>query len=188
MSMNITNLRVITGSSYEIVPGGLSPGKPQYLDRKYIFRDVPASLSECVYVMTCGCDKLIDEKHPLVRFTVDVPVEVIVLYATKFPRLPIWLQCFKQLPGQVTRLDSDTSVTKGFFNLYSRSFSPGEIVLGGCSPGEILTDSFAASGGATYCMFSFALREQSNSEVRHGTPGKQTGADQPATRSDFKAQ
>lgn len=155
--IKITNLVATSGKEYGI--NELLPNGKQYMDRDYTFNYIPDELKGCTHILTCGNDKLTDEKDLCLSFTVDAPVEVNILFADKFPTIPIWLNDFERVRLNVTRSDSDPSNLRGYFSIYRKRYPKGEIQLFGCSPSYFLKkDWFVESLGFTYCMYTIALK------------------------------
>ena len=148
-----------SGKTYRIAT--LAPGEKQYMDRKYRFDYIPAALQGCPHVMTCGDDKMRSEHEVCFVLETDRPVEAYVLYPDKQPVLPGWLNEYERMRMNVTRLDSDPSNLKGYFSIYRKSFSAGEIPFCGNSPDSMLAqERYVRTLAATYCMYSVALVEK----------------------------
>ncbi|MCT4645538.1 MAG: hypothetical protein N4A74_11185 [Carboxylicivirga sp.] len=155
--VKISDIHTASGKVYGI-NGLITKGK-QYMDRDYTFGYIPDELQGCTHILTCGDDKLIDEKDLCLTFSVDTPVEVNILFADKFPIIPKWLNDFERMRLNVTRNDSDPGNLKGYFSIYRKKFSKGTIQLFGCSPSYFLEqDWFVESLGYTYCMYTVVLK------------------------------
>ena len=83
------------------------------------------------------------------------------LYPDKQPVLPTWLESFERVRMNVTRMDSLPTTLKGYFSLYKKHFSAGEIKFYGNSPLAMLAqDWYVENVGTNYCMYSVAVLEE----------------------------
>ena len=149
---------IVTASSHEYGLGRLKQGEHQYMDRDYRFNYIPEKITDAVHIMTFGNDKLICEDEICFSFTALHDVDVFIIFADKFPVVPIWLDDFTRLRMNVTREDSSPETLKGFFSIFQKSFPKGKMELGGCSPKSMLTKDFSDSLGRGFCMYSVAVR------------------------------
>ena len=156
----ISNLWTASGRAYELVTNGPRPGTLQYIDRDYLFDQVPASIYGQTLIKVAGDDKMFEEGELCLAFDVDQAVTVCVLHADKFETKPVWLEDFANTGEKVTRVDSSDDTLKGIFTVFCKDFSRGRVELGGCLPAGFLTPAFRASGGTNYCMYSVVVTEQ----------------------------
>ncbi len=157
--LEISQLVSASGNAYEV--SSLKQNQLQYVDRDYQFDYIPDELAGALHIKTFGNDKLISENDLCVSFRVNCDVDLYVLYADKFPSLPMWLQEYERKRLNVTRLDSTPNNLKGYFGLYKKTFTKGLIELKGCSPQKMLEqDWFVKSLGYTYCMYTFVIVEK----------------------------
>jgi len=119
--VNISGTWVASGRSYQW--GWLAVGKPQYIDRGYTFRQVPASYRGLWYLQTANDDKL-ETTAEFIRFTVDRPATVYLAYDARVGNRPGWLNGWQDTGAQL--VTEDTS-----FTMLARDFDSGEVVLGG---------------------------------------------------------
>lgn len=152
----ITIESVVSGKPYAI--GLLTPGALQYADREYRFAYIPQALQGCPFILTHGNDKMADEASVCFTVQTDRPYEVYILYPDKQPVIPSWLTEYERVRMNITRTDSDPMTLKGYFSLYRKTFPAGRIVFYGNSPKAMLADeTYVASGGTNYCMYSVAF-------------------------------
>jgi hypothetical protein len=136
-------------------------GEYQYIDRQYQFNYIPKELNGCMHIKTHGNDKLIGENDICLSFEVNCDIDILILYADKFPLLPNWLDQYERTRLNVTRQDSRADNLKGYFGLYRKTFEKGLVKLFGCSPNKMLAeDWYKESGGANYCMYTVAILEK----------------------------
>ena len=154
---NIRITNVASGREYMI--GTFLPGEPQYMDRDYVFNYIPEELQGCTHILTCGNDKILPETEPCFTLHADNEVDVYVLYPDKQPVIPGWLKSFERLRMNVTRADSRADNLKGYFTLYKKHFSAGDITFYGNSPLEMLAKPwYVSTGGINYCMYTVAVK------------------------------
>ena len=147
-----------TASGREYGFSTLAQGQLQYMDRAYQFDYVPDALRGCAHVRTCGGDKMMGENEWCFSLACDRPADVYVLYADRQPQLPQWLWDFERLRMNVTHLDTMCDCLKGYFSVYKKTFSPGEIRFYGNSPLCMLEeDWYRDTKAAGYCMYSVAV-------------------------------
>ena len=139
--------------------GNFVPGELQYADRDYIFEYIPEELQGCQSIVTYGSDKMIGEDQPCFSIVSDTECDVYVLYPDKQPVIPEWLTSFERTRMNVTRTDSNATTLKGYFSLFKKHFSAGEITFYGNSPNEMLTNKeYVESRGTNYCMYSVVIK------------------------------
>ncbi|HBL77675.1 MAG: hypothetical protein A2W90_02800 [Bacteroidetes bacterium GWF2_42_66] len=156
--LKIDNLISSRGKEYRI--NKFESGEEQYMDRDYRFNYVPDELKGCMHIKTCGNDKLISENDTCMSFFSNCDIDVYILFADKFPVTPNWLESFERTRLNVTRLDSNSSSLKGYFCLYRKAFSKGQIILNGCSPIKMLErNGFVESMGSGYCMYTVVVKK-----------------------------
>ncbi|MBN2819756.1 MAG: hypothetical protein JXP36_12340 [Bacteroidales bacterium] len=157
--VSVSKLTSSRGKKYainRIVSGGY-----QYMDRDYQFNYVPEELNGSLHIKTHGNDKLISENDTCFSFVCNCDIDVYILFADKFPVLPSWLNQFERTRLNVTRMDSNAANLKGYFSLYRKSFSKGQVVLNGCSPTSMLEKKgFVESMGSSYCMYTVVIKEK----------------------------
>ncbi|MCH8745643.1 MAG: hypothetical protein IIB31_08350, partial [Chloroflexi bacterium] len=79
-----------SGSTYQVVDGGLNAGATVYIDRGYAFTSVPSSVAGTTYIVTANNDKQANQANFL-SFWVDQDVTVFVAYDSRASSLPNWL-------------------------------------------------------------------------------------------------
>ncbi|MEM9056383.1 MAG: Ig-like domain-containing protein, partial [Pseudomonadota bacterium] len=138
------NVSGLSRSDYEW--GVLNVSEDAYIDRDFIYSQVPEDYAGLTYLRTANDDKLAGG-DPFLTFTVDRPVTVYLGLDVR-AALPTWMQDWSNTGDQWITNDSS-------FDLYEKSFPAGEIALGsnGC---QISACS----------MYTLALRR----ELSGGTP------------------
>jgi len=118
-NLNISNLYVASGKSYEVVEG-LPDGNACYIDRSYKYRNVPDFLKGAVYIKTANNDKK-NMADPFLSFDVNTDVTVYVAFDNRVST-PFWLSDFSD-----TGYDLRTDV---WFSIYAKDFPAGSVTLG----------------------------------------------------------
>lgn len=102
----------------------LMSGKVVYGDRTYTFKSpVPSSLYNQVYIKTLNADK--DSTATSVKFTVNMPVTIVVAVSENMTTIPSWLAGWTKRADKLVTNDGTANRT-----LYEKRFSPGQITLG----------------------------------------------------------
>jgi len=119
----VTNLVVESGKDYEVIEDGLAVGGLVYIDRPYVFVDVPIFLRGATYIKTANNDKG-SRGSSFLSFDVDQDATVYVGRDIRIPEIPVWLLNFTDTGDEV--VTSDTT-----FRLFAKTFSAGAVTLGG---------------------------------------------------------
>lgn len=106
----------------------LQTGKTIYIDRDYVFTDIPPTYDGLCYVRTANDDKYYAGDQ-FTTFTVNKPVTVFVGYDPRNTVLPAWLHSWTATEDMLTATDVDP--TGGVLRLYRKDFPAGTIALGG---------------------------------------------------------
>ena len=106
----------------------LSEGDRYYTDRDYTLAVVPPSLESAVWIRTMNDEKAA-RREPLLTFEVTRDVVVYVGFDRRALHLPEWLRGCEEI-GDRVHVNGDVM---GFFELYRRRFSKGEVALGATS-------------------------------------------------------
>ncbi len=133
----------ITGTS---IPGyqwnTLQAGTAVFIDRSYVYTNIPGALIGAYVLQTANDDKAASGTNFL-SFEVNQPVSVYIAYDSRIPTLPSWLSGWTATGAQIT--DTDT-----VRDLYRKDFPAGTITLGG-------------NDGAAYSMYTVIVTgEQDN--------------------------
>jgi lysophospholipase L1-like esterase len=106
----------------------LGVGDLYYLDRSYTLTSIPPDLmgENVLWVKTKNGDKY-NTSPSFLQFEISQNVTVYVAYDSRASSIPTWLSGFTKTA--LTIGVSDTGL--GHFDVYSKSFSPGSVVLGG---------------------------------------------------------
>ena len=107
--LQITNLNVANGKAYQIVVGGLQNGAMVYIDRKYKYRVVPASLQSSTYIKTANDDKA-SNGASFLTFEVNQDVTVYVAHDDRITTKPSWLSSFTDTGDNL--VTTDTTVNR----------------------------------------------------------------------------
>jgi len=121
--LTITNVTVQSGHPYVVMYEALLPGAQTYIDRTYTFTNIPVSLSGATYIQTANNDKN-STGSSFLSFDVNQPLTVYVAHDDRITPKPTWLNSFTNTGGILITSDTD-------FVIYSHTFSPGTITLGG---------------------------------------------------------
>ncbi len=118
--------RATSGRHYE--PAILRAGMQCYTDQDYRIINLPLALSGFYGIRSANLDYGSDERR-LLRFKLNRPSKVYVIYQAKAEDLPLWLRGFQQEEG----LQVDIRTPGGLypFLVYSRDFPEGAFALGG---------------------------------------------------------
>jgi lysophospholipase L1-like esterase len=111
----------------------LDVGNRAYVDSPAFLSSIPAQLGEGIWIMTAAADYSVTGMEYL-RFDVDRPVSVYVAYDSSASSLPQWLapasgSGFQSVGESIDLADQGGAVAT--LDLYRRSFSAGQITLGG---------------------------------------------------------
>ncbi len=102
----------------------LEEGNPYFVDDDWVLTGIPDQLKDGIWIMSAKAD-IANTSPDFLSFTVDRMVDVYVAYDASAGQVPAWLNEFTPTGLKVyTNGASD-------FNLYTRSYNPGQIVLGG---------------------------------------------------------
>jgi hypothetical protein len=132
-------------SPSQYVLGALAVDSDVYIDRGFVFMDVPAQFRSLAYLQTANADKFVNAADAI-SFDVNGAVTVYVGYTVVSSALPAWLQSWT---------DSGLSIrTSGpDFRVYQKDFSAGQVVLGGNEMGfsmyTVLVTAQVGSGGGS---------------------------------------
>ena len=128
--MSFSELRVKGDKDYRFVEEGLADGKRVFIDRGYVFKNVPIFLRDAGYIITANEDKFNVDDY-FMSFRIGSPVFVYVAHDDRYTNKPLWLRkSFKD-----SRLD--VIIANVSYSLYERKFPEGTVTLGGnIAPGE----------------------------------------------------
>ena len=99
-----------------------------YTDRDYTIRNLPLELSGLHGIRTADLD-FDSDSEKLLRFKLDKPCKVYIVYQAKAHSLPRWLKGFTRHNDLQVDIDSPGGLYP--FLVYSRDFPAGAFVLGG---------------------------------------------------------
>ena len=119
----ILNLGVASGDLYEVVDG-LNIGSLAYIDRSYVYDDVPPDLIGSTYIKTSNGDKNFEGTDEFLVFDVNQDVTVYVAHDDRYSIKPSWLSSFAN-----TGLTLSISGA-GDFELFAKAYPSGTVTLG----------------------------------------------------------
>lgn len=117
----ITNITVSTLKSY--VLDVIDIGKLQYIDRTFVFNNIPTKYIGMNYIQTSNDDKAVTTPNFL-EFDVSKDVTVYISRDDRLTNIPTWLLSY---------IDTGDNIIGGggTFSIYAKNFSSGHIILGG---------------------------------------------------------
>ena len=122
----VSTISAASGRPYLAVDE-LADGERVYVDRTYVYRDVPASLQGQTYIRTANGDQAISGDPAFLTFNLSRPAEVFVAYNGSTP--PSWLmQAGFAATGDSLVVAKAREVNTYF--LYARSYPAGMVTLG----------------------------------------------------------
>jgi hypothetical protein len=128
VAAGVSNVRVATGKSYEVAPGGMATGAKVYIDRSYVTLWVPSIVEGATYIRTANNDKNASPgSTSFLSFDVDRDVVVYVAHDRRL-QVPAWLKSGFQDVG--TDIVNSDYYGKQYLRLFKRSFPKGRVTLG----------------------------------------------------------
>jgi hypothetical protein len=128
--LEISNLTVASGETYEIVKNGLQNGAVVYIDRNYTYSTVPTWLPGTTYIKTANNDKE-SSAASFLTFDVNQDVSVYVAHDDRITTKPSWMTSFTDT--------GDDFVSRG---IWKKDFTAGTITLGGNEGGSNYTSMY----------------------------------------------
>jgi hypothetical protein len=122
-ALAITNLWVASGEPYEIVSNGLQIGGMVYVDRAFVFTQIPNWVEGATYIKTANDDKSSSDVQ-FMEFDVNQDVTVYIAHDDRIAAKPSWMNSFTDTGSDLVTSDATLSVFK-------REFSAGTVTLGG---------------------------------------------------------
>ncbi|MBA4369419.1 MAG: hypothetical protein C0403_17475 [Desulfobacterium sp.] len=119
-NLAITNLTAASGKSYR-VKQGLINGSTCYIDRSYVYSEVPTYLLQSTYIQTANSDKLRTESVFL-SFTINIPSTVYVAFDDRYA-VPSWLSGFTNTGNKLK--------TESLMKIFKKDYTAGKVTLGG---------------------------------------------------------
>ena len=117
-----TLITSLNKSTYQLI--FMNQGDLIYIDREYTISSIPSLLNGLLWMKTANDDKMAGDSDFL-SFDVSDSTDIYVAYDTQIAALPDWLSDWNPVNEQV--VDSRGAQ----FDLYTKSFSAGNIILGG---------------------------------------------------------
>lgn len=117
----VSALSVASGRGYD-VRENLADGNRAYIDRKYLYGNLPALLKGGTYILTANDDKTAST-NSFLSFQVSKPVTVYVAHDDRITGKPAWMGHFSDTGAD---LSSDVRMS-----IFARTFPAGTVTLGG---------------------------------------------------------
>jgi len=117
----VSSVSVESGEPYEVAEG-LTSGMTGYIDRSFVYSQVPGPLVGSTFIKTANGDKL-SQGDIFLTFDVNQAITVHLAHDDRYSTKPTWLQSFVD-SGDDILLDVTLS-------LYTKDFPAGTITLGG---------------------------------------------------------
>ncbi|MFW2405237.1 MAG: putative Ig domain-containing protein [Gammaproteobacteria bacterium] len=117
----------------------LLDGAQAFVDRSFVFGDIPAPYEGLDFLRTANDDKFVSDANAI-SFTVDRPVAVFVAFDSRTPVLPGWLADWTKTTDH---WNGDSIQT----DIYTKNFPAGAVTLGGNEMGYSMYNVAIASLG-----------------------------------------
>ena len=127
-NLRIADIRVGSKKAYTLIRRGFVKGKPVYIDRDYVFVDIPKSLAHADLLMTSMDDKA-SRGNSFVTFTINRAATVVVGYDGRARTPPKWLRDWTKMGESIRTTDRGCALV-----LYGKRFDAGKVVLPGNNP------------------------------------------------------
>lgn len=125
--LKVSTPEVSSGRRYLVIYRGLRDGARVYIDRNYIYSDIPALLRDKTYIVTANIDKF-NSGTTFISFWVNKPVTIYVAHDRRYRVKPPWLRLFHPTGESITMQGTRPPV---IFDIFEKSYQAGRIVLGG---------------------------------------------------------
>ncbi len=120
---------VSSGRNYSL--GTANTGNRLYTDRSYVFDSLPVGLQGTELIMSSNEDDFVGDDVNHLSFSLSSASKVYVALEDNYSQRPDWLEESWQ-----PETGSITAGAAGRFELFSKTFAPGSVVLGGNGRGE----------------------------------------------------
>jgi hypothetical protein len=127
-SLRITDLKAKNGKLYELVPKGFQKGGLVYIDRAYVFTDIPEFLATADLIKTSMMDRG-ERAKDQTTFHINRPATIVVCYDGRAKTCPGWLKDWKKLGQRISTTDGACKL-----ELYAKAFPAGKVEINGNSP------------------------------------------------------
>ncbi|MFH2066081.1 MAG: fibronectin type III domain-containing protein [Pseudomonadota bacterium] len=121
-NLSISNLKTASGKIYP-VKTALANGSTCYIDRSYVYSNVPSFLLKSMYIQTANDDKL-RTGSSFLSFDINTAATIYVAYEDRAP-LPSWLSGFTNTGNKLW--------TKSLMKIFKKDYNAGRVTLGGNS-------------------------------------------------------
>ncbi len=124
---------LIVSKSYGLELGRLVPGLRIYIDRDFVYSEVPEQYRGLLCLKTPND---LGREASALTFTVARPVEVFVAHDQRVTKKPAWLGSFRAT-GQVLKVaEGGRKQTVTTYDIYVRSYAAGAVKLGSSAPSK----------------------------------------------------
>jgi HEAT repeat protein len=127
-ALRITELKAKNGKQYELVRKGFHAGGQVYIDRQYVFTEVPSFLATADLIKTSMNDRGSRAKDQT-TFRISRPATIVVCYDNRAKTCPGWLKSWKKLDQRLSSTDRACKL-----ELYAKRFPAGKVEINGNSP------------------------------------------------------
>jgi HEAT repeat protein len=127
-ALRITEIKAKNGKHYELVRKGFHKGGLVYIDRQYVFTDVPSFLATADLIKTAMNDRPSRAKDQT-TFRISRPATIVVCYDNRAKTCPGWLKSWKKLDMRLSSTDRACKL-----ELYAKRFPAGKVEIHGNSP------------------------------------------------------
>lgn len=127
-ALRITELKAKNGKPYELVAKGFVKDGLVYIDRQYVFVDVPPFLTGADQIRTAMEDRG-STAADQTTFQISRAATVVVCYDSRAKGCPGWLKDWKKLDQRIITTDGACKL-----ELYAKQFPAGKVEINGNSP------------------------------------------------------
>ena len=127
----ISNITVASGKAYEVIYGGLVNGAKVYIDRSYVYSNVPDWLTGATHIRTANDDRS-STGDSFISFDVNQDVTVYVAHPYGSQDQPAWMASFADTGADLVTTDRK-------LNLFMKDFQAGTVTLGGNEASSMYT-------------------------------------------------
>jgi hypothetical protein len=132
--LEVSNITVTSHREYMVVKEGLQNGARVYIDREYVYDNIPSLLEGATYIKTAAEDKcLTDPASFYFFFTINRPSTIYITHDDKYSNKPTWMEGFERTDFFVRSTNQrDVNAT---YRLWKKHVFAGTIELGSNIPG-----------------------------------------------------
>jgi HEAT repeat protein len=127
-ALRVSELKAKSGKPYELVPKGFVKDGLVYIDREYVFVEIPPFLANADLIKTAMVDRG-STAPDQTTFHISRPATVIVCYDNRARTRPEWLKDWQKLEDSIATTDRACRL-----DLYAKRFPAGLVEINGNSP------------------------------------------------------